>query len=68
MGCVIRILAASRVGVTIAARAEDRVGLGVVDIKDNRIETANEIACAIEHTRAQLRLDRIRYVNPDCGF
>ena len=44
------------------------MGLGVVDIKVNHIETAEEIARAIEAAESALGPDRVRYVNPDCGF
>ncbi|MSU59725.1 MAG: methionine synthase [Pedosphaera sp.] len=44
------------------------VGLGVVDIKVNHIETPEEIARAIERAENVLGPGRIRYVHPDCGF
>ena len=44
------------------------IGLGVVDIKVNHIETPEEIARAIERSETVLGPDRVRYVNPDCGF
>ena len=44
------------------------LGLGVVDIKVNRIETPEEIARAIEHAEKVLGPNRVRYVHPDCGF
>lgn len=44
------------------------VGLGVVDIKVNRIETPEEIARAIERAEKALGAGRVRYVHPDCGF
>ena len=44
------------------------VGLGVVDIKVNRIETPEEIARAIERAENVLGAGRVRYVHPDCGF
>lgn len=44
------------------------VGLGVVDIKVNHIETADEIAGRIERAAQKLGADRIRFVHPDCGF
>ncbi|MCS1409937.1 MAG: 2-hydroxypropyl-CoM lyase [Verrucomicrobia subdivision 3 bacterium] len=49
-------------------RPQISLGLGVVDIKVNHIETADEIARAIEQATAKLGDDRIRYVHPDCGF
>ena len=44
------------------------VGLGVVDIKVNHVETAEEIARAIERAEKILGEGRVRYVHPDCGF
>lgn len=44
------------------------IGLGVVDIKVNRVETPEEIARAIERAEKVLGPDRVRYVHPDCGF
>jgi 5-methyltetrahydropteroyltriglutamate--homocysteine methyltransferase len=44
------------------------VGLGVVDIKVNHVETAEEIAAAIERADQALGPGRVRYVHPDCGF
>jgi 5-methyltetrahydropteroyltriglutamate--homocysteine methyltransferase len=44
------------------------IGLGVVDIKVNHVETREEIARAIERAEKVLGPDRVRYVHPDCGF
>jgi 5-methyltetrahydropteroyltriglutamate--homocysteine methyltransferase len=44
------------------------VGLGVVDIKANQVETAEEIARRLEQAEAVLGEGRVRYVHPDCGF
>jgi len=44
------------------------IGLGVVDIKVNHIETPEEIARTIERAEKMLGPDRVRYVHPDCGF
>ena len=44
------------------------IGLGVVDIKVNHIETADEIAQRIENAARILGPERIRYIHPDCGF
>jgi 5-methyltetrahydropteroyltriglutamate--homocysteine methyltransferase len=44
------------------------IGLGVVDIKVNRVETPDEIARAIERAEQALGPGRVRYVHPDCGF
>lgn len=49
---------------------DDRIaiGIGVVDIKVNHIETADEIAARIEQAERALGADRVRWVHPDCGF
>jgi 5-methyltetrahydropteroyltriglutamate--homocysteine methyltransferase len=44
------------------------IGLGVVDIKVNHVESADEIARRLESAEKLLGPDRIRYVHPDCGF
>lgn len=45
-----------------------RVGVGVIDIKINQIETAEDVARSIERADRVLGPGRIRYVHPDCGF
>ena len=44
------------------------LGIGVVDIKDNEVETPELIASRIETIVNTLGADRLRYVHPDCGF
>jgi len=44
------------------------IGLGVIDIKVNHIETPEEVARAIEHAESKIGLGRIQYIHPDCGF
>ena len=44
------------------------IGLGVVDIKINHIETADEIANRLESAEAVLGEGRVRWIHPDCGF
>jgi len=44
------------------------LGIGVIDIKDNEVETPDTVAARIEHAANQLGADRIKYVHPDCGF
>lgn len=54
-----------------ALREIDRriaIGVGVIDIKINRVETADEVARAIERADKALGSGRVRYVHPDCGF
>jgi 5-methyltetrahydropteroyltriglutamate--homocysteine methyltransferase len=45
-----------------------RLGLGVVDIKSNIVESAEEIARKIGETAEVLGEERIACINPDCGF
>jgi 5-methyltetrahydropteroyltriglutamate--homocysteine methyltransferase len=54
-----------------ALREIDRriaIGVGVIDIKINHIETADEVARAIERAEKALGSGRVKYVHPDCGF
>ncbi|HTG43013.1 MAG TPA: hypothetical protein VK633_00655 [Verrucomicrobiae bacterium] len=44
------------------------IGLGVVDIKSNLVETPEEIARRIEQGVTILGPGRVKYVHPDCGF
>ncbi len=44
------------------------LGLGVIDIKDNEVETPDEIARRIEFAAKILGVQRVRWVHPDCGF
>jgi 5-methyltetrahydropteroyltriglutamate--homocysteine methyltransferase len=44
------------------------LGIGVIDIKDNAIETPDAIAQRIERAARVLGPDRVHYVHPDCGF
>ena len=44
------------------------IGVGVVDIKVNHIETPDEIAAALERAERALGPDRVTYAHPDCGF
>jgi 5-methyltetrahydropteroyltriglutamate--homocysteine methyltransferase len=44
------------------------LGLSVVDIKDNLIETPELIARRIEHAAGIVGADRIPCIHPDCGF
>lgn len=45
-----------------------RLGLGVIDIKDNEVETPDCVAARLERAADVLGVERIRYVHPDCGF
>lgn len=44
------------------------IGIGVIDIKINRVETAEEVARALERAERALGPGRVRYAHPDCGF
>ncbi|MCC5829802.1 MAG: cobalamin-independent methionine synthase II family protein [Phycisphaeraceae bacterium] len=52
------------------AQIDPRIGLGigVVDIKVNYIETPEQIARRIEAAERVLGEGRVRWVHPDCGF
>ena len=43
-------------------------GLGVVDVKSTTVETAEDIARAIERAESVLGQGRVRYIHPDCGL
>ncbi|GMV00724.1 MAG: hypothetical protein AMXMBFR52_03800 [Burkholderiales bacterium] len=43
-------------------------GLGVVDIKVTDVESADDVARAIERAEKTLGAGRVRYIHPDCGF
>lgn len=45
-----------------------KLGIGVVDIKINHIETPDEVAARIDKAEQKIGKDQIRYVHPDCGF
>jgi 5-methyltetrahydropteroyltriglutamate--homocysteine methyltransferase len=44
------------------------IGVGVIDIKVNHVETPEEVARALERTERTLGVGRVRYAHPDCGF
>lgn len=44
------------------------LGIGVIDIKDNEVETPELVARRIQHAADTLGVERIQYVHPDCGF
>ncbi|MBI4265107.1 MAG: cobalamin-independent methionine synthase II family protein [Acidobacteria bacterium] len=45
-----------------------KLGIGVVDIKDNEVESPETIATRIERIVTILGPDRLQYIHPDCGF
>ena len=44
------------------------LGIGVIDIKDNEVESPELIASRIEQITKVLGPERLHYVHPDCGF
>jgi len=44
------------------------LGIGVIDIKGNEVETPEVVARRIERAVRELGAERICYVHPDCGF
>jgi 5-methyltetrahydropteroyltriglutamate--homocysteine methyltransferase len=51
-----------------ALREDIALGIGVIDIKDNEVETADEVARRIEGAVRVLGAARVKWVHPDCGF
>lgn len=49
-------------------REEIALGVGVIDIKDNEVESPDEVARRIDHAITILGADRVKWVHPDCGF
>ena len=49
-------------------KPETKLGVGVVDIKDNEVESAGVIAGRIENAVKVLGIERVKWVHPDCGF
>jgi 5-methyltetrahydropteroyltriglutamate--homocysteine methyltransferase len=49
-------------------RPEIGIGLGVIDIKTNVVESPDLVAKRIEQAGKILAVERIKYVHPDCGF
>lgn len=45
-----------------------KIGLGVIDVKINPIESPEEVAHRIEHAEKLLGDGRVGWVHPDCGF
>jgi 5-methyltetrahydropteroyltriglutamate--homocysteine methyltransferase len=44
------------------------LGIGVVDVKVNHVETPEEIAATLERAEHVLGRGRVRWIHPDCGF
>ncbi len=49
-------------------RPEIGMGLGVIDVKRTEVESAEEIARAVERAEKILGPGRVKYIHPDCGF
>ena len=45
-----------------------KLGIGVIDIKVNHIESPFEVAKRLEHAAQVLGVERIGWAHPDCGF
>lgn len=45
-----------------------KLGLGVIDIKVNHVETPDEVAARIDKAAKAVGLERIGWIHPDCGF
>jgi 5-methyltetrahydropteroyltriglutamate--homocysteine methyltransferase len=44
------------------------LGIGLIDIKDNEVESAELVASRIEKIVKTIGEERLQYVHPDCGF
>lgn len=51
-----------------AIRPEVLIGVGVIDVKVNPVETPDEVARRIEAAEHKLGEGRVRWVHPDCGL
>ena len=49
-------------------RGDLQIGVGVIDVKVNHIETPDEVARRIERAADVLGAGRVAWVHPDCGF
>jgi 5-methyltetrahydropteroyltriglutamate--homocysteine methyltransferase len=45
-----------------------KLGIGVIDVKINHVETPEEIARAIARAESVLGPGRVGWIHPDCGF
>jgi 5-methyltetrahydropteroyltriglutamate--homocysteine methyltransferase len=48
--------------------ARIKLGLGVIDIKVNHVESPDEVAKRIDKAAKKVGAERIGWVHPDCGF
>jgi 5-methyltetrahydropteroyltriglutamate--homocysteine methyltransferase len=58
----------AELGVFTDLKPNIALGVGVIDIKDNEVETPDEVARRIEQAVQTLGAARIKWVHPDCGF
>ncbi len=49
-------------------KPEISLGIGVIDIKDNEVESTDVVASRIERAIEVLGAERVGWVHPDCGF
>lgn len=49
-------------------RSDIALGIGVIDIKDNEVESPELVAGRIERAIEVLGAERIKWIHPDCGF
>ena len=49
-------------------KPEIKLGIGVIDVKDNQVETTDDIARRLDRAEKILGPGRIAWVHPDCGF
>jgi 5-methyltetrahydropteroyltriglutamate--homocysteine methyltransferase len=45
-----------------------KMGVGVIDVKVNQVESPDQIASKLEKIEAVLGAGRLAYIHPDCGF
>lgn len=49
-------------------KPEIKLGVGVIDVKVNHVETPEEIARNLEAIEKKVGPDRVGWIHPDCGF
>ena len=58
----------AEMGMLREVKGELKLGIGVIDIKDNEVETPDRVARRIECAAGCLGVERIKFVHPDCGL
>ena len=48
--------------------SEITLGIGVIDVKVNPVETPDDVASSIEKAEQELGTGRVGWIHPDCGF